>query len=108
MIAASFVFFLALFLSVGLAARLHSRHSHRDYLLSNQETAPWLVGLSAGATCNSGFMFTGLIGFAYLVGWPTIWLVMGWTVGDFMASCFIHRSFVVRRSRDVPRPSLES
>ncbi len=91
MIVASFLFFLGLFLLVGFTARLHSRHTHRDYLLSNQDTAPWLAGLSAGATCNSGFMFTGLIGFSYLVGLPTFWLVIGWTFGDYMASTIIHR-----------------
>ncbi len=91
MIAASFIFFLLLFLGVGLGAHLHSRHSHRDYLLAGQETAPWLVGLSAGATCNSGYMFTAFIGFAYLVGLPAIWLSMGWLLGDYLASCFVHR-----------------
>ena len=92
MIAASFIFFLLLFLGVGLSAHLRSRHNHRDYLLAGQETPAWLVGLSAGSTCNSGFMFTAFIGFAYLVGLPAIWLAVGWIVGDYLASCFIHRN----------------
>lgn len=91
MIVASFIFFMALFLGIGLFAHLHSRHSHRDYLLASQETPPWLAGLSAGATSNSGYMFTGLIGFAYLVGLPSIWLGLGMLLGDFIASSFIHR-----------------
>ena len=91
MIVASFIFFMALFLGVGLYAYLHSHHSHRDYLLASQKTPPWLAGLSAGATANSGYMFTGLIGFAYLVGLPSIWLGMGMIIGDIVASSFIHR-----------------
>ncbi|MDE0301958.1 MAG: sodium/proline symporter, partial [Gammaproteobacteria bacterium] len=91
MIVGSFIFFLALFLGIGLYAHLHSRHSHRDYLLANQETPPWLAGLSAGATANSGYMFTGLIGYAYLVGLPSIWLGLGMIIGDIVASSFIHR-----------------
>ena len=91
MIVASFIFFMALFLGIGLYAYLHSHHSHRDYLLASQKTSPWLAGLSAGATSNSGYMFTGLIGFSYLVGLPSIWLVLGMIVGDFVASSFIHR-----------------
>lgn len=91
MIAGSFIFFLALFLGIGLLAHLHSRHSHRDYLLANQETPPWLAGLSAGATANSGYMFTGLIGYAYLVGLPSIWLGLGMIVGDIVASSIVHR-----------------
>ena len=91
MIVGSFIFFLALFLGIGLYAHLHSRHSHRDYLLASQETPPWLAGLSAGATANSGYMFTGLIGYAYLVGLPSIWLGLGMIIGDIVASSFIHR-----------------
>ena len=91
MIVGSFIFFLALFLGIGLYAHLHSRHSHRDYLLANQETPPWLAGLSAGATANSGYMFTGLIGYAYLVGLPSIWLGLGMIIGDIVASSIVHR-----------------
>lgn len=91
MIVAAFIICMVLFLGVGLYACLHSHHSHRDYLLASQKTPPWLAGLSAGATCNSGYMFTGLIGFAYLVGLPSIWLGLGMILGDMVASSFIHR-----------------
>ena len=52
---------------------------------------PWLVGLSAVATNNSGYMFIGVIGFTYETGLAAIWLMFGWILGDFIGSTFIHR-----------------
>ncbi len=91
MIAATFLFFLALFAGVGIASHVRARSDARDYLLASQETAPWLVGLSAIATNNSGYMFIGVIGYTYAVGLPSIWLMLGWIFGDFVASSVIHR-----------------
>lgn len=91
MIAGSFLFFLAIFAAVGVASHWRSRGSTRDYLLASQDTPPWLVGLSAIATNNSGYMFIGIIGYTYAVGLPSIWLMIGWIVGDFVASSVIHR-----------------
>ena len=51
---------------------------------------PWLVGLSAVATANSGFMFTGWIGYTYAVGLSSIWLMFGWLAGDVMISFLLH------------------
>ena len=43
------------------------------------------------ATNNSGYMFIGLIGFTYLVGLPSIWLMIGWIMGDFLISRTVHK-----------------
>jgi SSS family transporter len=91
MIAASFLAFLAVFACIGLASHLRSRGDSRDYLLASQDTPPWLAGLSAIATNNSGYMFIGIIGYTYAVGLPSVWLMIGWIVGDFVASSIIHR-----------------
>lgn len=91
MIVASFLLFLALFAGVGIASHFRARGDQRDYLLASQDTPPWLVGLSAIATNNSGYMFIGIIGYTYAVGLPSIWLMVGWIVGDFVASSIIHR-----------------
>jgi Na+/proline symporter len=90
-IAASFLLFLALFAAVGIASHRRARSEPRDYLLASQDTPPWLVGLSAIATNNSGYMFIGVIGYTYAVGLPSIWLMVGWIVGDVCASGLIHR-----------------
>ena len=52
---------------------------------------PWLVGLSAVATQNSGWMFIGQIGFTYAVGLHSIWLMIGWITGDLFTSFFVHK-----------------
>ncbi len=91
MIVASFSAFLLLFLGVGLASAFRAKKSRTDYYLASREVSPWLVGLSAVATNNSGYMFIGVIGFTYATGLAAIWLMIGWILGDFLASMFIHR-----------------
>jgi len=91
MIAASFLGFLCLFALVGIASYRRARPSAGDYLLAGQAVKPWLVGLSAVATNNSGYMFIGVIGYTYATGLPAIWLMVGWITGDLVASQFIHR-----------------
>ncbi|WP_231561735.1 sodium/proline symporter [Nitrosococcus oceani] len=49
------------------------------------------MGLSAVATNNSGYMFIGVIGYTYLTGLASLWLVIGWILGDFIASQLVHR-----------------
>ncbi|MBC7173056.1 MAG: sodium/proline symporter, partial [Polyangiaceae bacterium] len=42
------------------------------------------AALSAVATNNSGFMFVGLLGFAYAEGLKAAWLQLGWVLGDIV------------------------
>ncbi len=88
---ASFVFFLLLFVLIGGLAVLKKRQTSIDYLLAGQNVPAWMVGLSAIATTNSGYMFVGMIGFTYTTGLSSIWLMIGWLIGDFIASGFIHK-----------------
>jgi SSS family solute:Na+ symporter/sodium/proline symporter len=99
MILASFILFLALFLAVGLASALRARRSRTDYYLASREVSPWLCGLSAVATNNSGYMFIGVIGYTYATGLASIWLMFGWILGDFVGSLFIHRRLRERTER---------
>lgn len=99
MILASFALFLALFLGVGLASALRARQSRTDYYLASRAVKPWLAGLSAVATNNSGYMFIGVIGFTYVTGLAAIWLMFGWIFGDFLGSLFIHRRLRVATER---------
>ncbi|GJM13014.1 MAG: sodium:proline symporter [Pseudohongiella sp.] len=91
MIALSFLIFLAIFVAIGVSSNRFSQPSRRSYLLANQDVRPWLVGLSAVATNNSGYMFIGVIGYTYVTGLAATWLMFGWIVGDFLASSFTHR-----------------
>ena len=87
----SFVGFLLLFTLIGLSSYFKSRHTGHDYYLASGTIKPWLVGLSAVATNNSGYMFIGVIGYTYSTGLASIWLMIGWIAGDFLASLFAHK-----------------
>ena len=51
----SFGFFLIIFLWVGALAAKSTQDTDSDYLLANRSFGKYLIGLSAGATTNSGF-----------------------------------------------------
>ena len=99
MIVLSFGFFLLVFTLIGLASIIKSRHDNLDYLLAGRQVKPWLVGLSAVATNNSGYMFTGMIGFTYLTGLSSVWLMVGWLLGDFAGSLLIHKRLRIATER---------
>ncbi|WP_299323436.1 sodium/proline symporter [Parasphingopyxis sp.] len=91
MIEGVFLACLALLLVIGLAANRRAKATEKDYLIAGSNQPAWLVAVSALATLNSGYVFTGFVGFVYVVGLQAIWLSIGWIVGDFMASLFIYR-----------------
>lgn len=87
----SFVLCLLAFLAVGLASSWKQRHSAQDYYLASRSISPWLVGLSAVATNNSGYMFIGVIGYTYMQGVSAGVLMVGWILGDLLASFWVHK-----------------
>lgn len=87
----SFVGFLSAFVLIGLTSLKYNRHQSRDYYLASHSVKAWLVGLSAVATNNSGYMFIGVIGYTYTVGLSACWVMAGWIMGDLMASFVVHR-----------------
>ena len=88
----SFCLFLFLFTLVGSLSVLKKKNTSLDYLLANQEIKPWLAAVSAIATSNSGYMFIGQIGFTYVYGLQSIWLMFGLIFGDFVSSLFVHKN----------------
>lgn len=88
---ASFVTCLALVFALGLASMRRGSGTVEDYYVASRDVSPALVGLSAVATNNSGYMFIGVIGFTYSAGLTAVWLMVGWIVGDFIASLLVHR-----------------
>jgi len=86
----SFIFFMLVFTLIGISSARYSKNNKEDYYLASSSIKPWLVGLSAVATNNSGYMFIGVIGYTYVTGLASIWLMMGWITGDFLASLFVH------------------
>ncbi|MBX7058572.1 MAG: sodium/proline symporter [Leptospirales bacterium] len=106
MVIGSFLFFLSIFLAIGLWSARYSRSTPEDYLLAGRSVPAWLTALSAVATNNSGFMFIGLIGLTYKAGISSIWIMVGWIAGDYCAWRFVHRPFRVHSaalgSRSIP------
>lgn len=86
----SFIGFLLLFTLIGVSSARLSKGTGHDYYLAGASVKPWLTGLSAVATNNSGYMFIGVIGYTYVTGLPAIWLMIGWISGDFLGSLFVH------------------
>ena len=90
MVVYSFIFFLLVFVAIGVSSSLKSKKSNSDYLMAGHDIPPWLAALSAIATNNSGFMFIGMIGYTYTSGLQSIWLMIGWVFGDLLISFFVH------------------
>ena len=77
---------------MGSLSVLKKKNTSLDYLLANQEIKPWLAAISAIATSNSGYMFIGKIGFTYVYGLQSVWLMFGLIFGDFISSLFVHKN----------------
>jgi len=96
----SFLFFLAIFVVIGVSSARIKKSTTDDYLLADRSVPPWLAALSAVATNNSGFMFIGQIAYSYRVGIESIWMMIGWIVGDLAAWYLVHPK-VRRRSEEL-------
>lgn len=77
MLLASFIACLLIFTVIGVLSIRYKKNSDSDYLLAGRDLSPGLAGLSAVATTNSGFMFTGWIGMSYMMGLSAIWFMLG-------------------------------
>lgn len=85
LITLTFMLFLCAFAAIGFASARVSTNTADDYLLAGRSVPPWLVGLSAVATNCSGYMFIGQIGLTYRIGLGSVWLAVGWMLGDAVA-----------------------
>ena len=68
----SFILVLSVFLLIGLSSVFFSRGTKSDYYVASSSVPAPLVGLSAVATNNSGYMFIGVIGYTYTTGLAAI------------------------------------
>ena len=83
--ALTFIAFVVLFTVVGLYSATQKQDTTADYLLAGRSVNPWLVALSALSTGQSGFLFTAQVGYAYSIGISSIWLAIGWAIGDYLS-----------------------
>lgn len=91
MVVASFLTFLGLFVAIGAYSVTRADKTDSDYLLAGRSVNPWLAAMSAVSTNNSGFMFIGLIGTTYTSGLSSVWVMVGWVLGDWITWFFVHR-----------------
>ncbi len=97
--AISFVAFLLIFIGIGVYSATRKKETAEDYLLASRSVNPWMTALSAVATNNSGFMFMGLIAEAYLFGISSMWLMVGWVAGDWMAWFVVHKPLRIQSEK---------
>jgi sodium/proline symporter len=86
--------FAATLLATLFVAYLGRQHDARRARggLANQGLNRWLIGLSAGATANSGFVVTAAVGLGYSYGVRWLLLPLAWLLGDiFFWIIFPHR-----------------
>jgi SSS family solute:Na+ symporter/sodium/proline symporter len=77
--------FAATLLATFAAAWLGRRHAGGGHDgLADEKLNRWLIGLSAGAAANSGFIVTGAVGLGYTGGVRWLLLPLGWLIGDIL------------------------
>lgn len=83
---ASVIMFMSVLVVTVLAAWKGRRDADNaaEQHISRQRLNRWLVGLSAGATANSGFVVTGAVGLGYTYGLHWLLLPLGWLIGDLV------------------------
>ncbi len=89
----SFFIFLGGFIFIGLLSVRKRQKSAEDYLLASRSISPAFVGLSGAASTASGFGFTGIIGFGYVMGLAGAWFIFGIIAGSFAAFWLTSRRF---------------
>jgi sodium/proline symporter len=102
----SFLIFVAAFIAVGLVAAYRTQATEADYILGGRTLGPVLVGLSAGATGNSGFIMFGAVGFGYTFGLMGLLLPLGIFLGELIYWTWfpekVNRASVKSHSATVP------
>ena len=96
MVMFGFVGMMFVFVLIGIASTRTSRREVSDYLVASRSVSPWVAGLSAVASNNSGFMFIGAIGFTYHYGLAAFWLFFAWLLGDYCSWLIVHRKLRAR------------
>lgn len=78
-----FAITIVLAFAFSVFGRMQARR-HGGEAVSSQKLNRWLVGLSAGATANSGFVVAGAVGLGYTFGVHWVALPLAWFLGDLV------------------------
>lgn len=80
----TFTVFVAVFLWIGAIAAQVSRNTEADYLLGSRSFGKLFIGLSMGATANSGWLMLGAVGLAYAKGLSAFMMVIPILIGELI------------------------
>ena len=79
------ILFLALFVLIGIYAGKNFKHNDADgYFMADRALNKWQIGISAGATANSGFIVVGAVGMGYGMGLSSMLYPLAWLLGDII------------------------
>ena len=84
----TFSVFVVIFLWVGALASKTATNTEADYLLGNRSFGKVFIGLSAGATGNSGWVMVGAVGLAYTTGISSLLMVLATFLGEVVFWAF--------------------
>ena len=84
----SFVLYTSLIVFVGIYAGRLAKGSDEDYLLAGRSLGPWVAGISASASSESGWVTMGLVGQAFTEGVVTLWVLVG-CLGGYVFNWFV-------------------
>lgn len=102
----TFSLFVAIFLWIGALAAKVSNNTESDYLLGNRSFGKFFVGLSAGATGNSGWIMIGAVGMAYSTGISSLLIVIPTFLGELVFWTFfpdkINQLSIEKDSQTIP------
>lgn len=76
------VFLITIVAAFAFSVLGRQRDRGRTSVIAAQGMNRWLVGLSAGATANSGFVVAGAVGLGYSFGLHWVMLPLAWFLGD--------------------------
>jgi Na+/proline symporter len=79
-----FIAYALILFAIGIYSVKNSSKSDTNYFIGGWNLKFLQVGLSAGATGNSGFIMTGAVGLGYLFGIEWIFLPIAWFFGDLV------------------------
>ncbi|NEP58078.1 MAG: sodium/proline symporter, partial [Symploca sp. SIO2G7] len=103
---ATFAVFVILFLWIGAIAAKLSKNTETDYLLGDRSFGKVFIGLSAGATGNSGWIMVGAVGTAYSTGIASLLIVLPTFLGELAFWTFfpdkVNQLSVEQNSQTVP------
>lgn len=102
----TFSIFVVIFLWIGALAAKVSSNTESDYLLGDRSFGKVFVGLSAGATGNSGWIMVGAVGMAYTIGISSLLMVLPSFLGELAFWTFfpdkVNQLSVEQDSQTVP------